>query len=118
MPWQMALLDEIQAATRKYVHRQLHWFRADPLYRWLEACQPSAQLAQQLLDEVARPSHRGTPATCSQSDVNHLYADVGGHTMVSSQPSRWDGMQRSIEIMLASYTYFAYIDRLSGPWSW
>ena len=106
----MALLDEIQAATRKYVHRQLHWFRADPLYRWLDACQPSAELAQQLLDEVARPSHRGTPATFSQCDVNRSYADVWGHTMVSSQPSRWDEVQRSIEIMLASCIYFATFD--------
>ncbi|KAK9829894.1 hypothetical protein WJX72_008519 [[Myrmecia] bisecta] len=53
------LLRDIQTQSRKLCHRQLHWFRQDPMYRWLDATQSVPEVVDTIAAYLDMPQHQG-----------------------------------------------------------
>lgn len=57
----LAFLGDVQKASRNYAKRQLTWFRAERLYRWLDASQPTEALADAVISDFQGSSTHGLP---------------------------------------------------------
>ena len=53
------LAKDIQTASRKLCHRQLSWFRDDPLFRWIDAAQGQESALAEILQLWDEPAHQG-----------------------------------------------------------
>ena len=53
------MVKDIQQASRQLNKRQMTWFRDDPMYRWVDAKQPTETLVQQIVGAVEKPEHVG-----------------------------------------------------------
>lgn len=53
------LARDIQTASRKLCHRQLSWFRDDPLFRWIDATKGKDATVEEILGLWTEPGHRG-----------------------------------------------------------
>ena len=52
-------MKDIQQASRRLNKRQMTWFRDDPMYLWLDAKKPVAELVEQIASSLAEPVHIG-----------------------------------------------------------
>ena len=55
---QLALIKEIQSASRQYCHRQMTWARGLPLFHWVDACQNPGAVVQEIATSLST-QHRG-----------------------------------------------------------
>ena len=62
---QVQLVHDIQRASRNLCHRQLSWFRDEPLFTWLDADREPEQVTADMLEQL-----RGTAPTGSVSAEN------------------------------------------------
>eukprot|EP00884_Botryococcus_braunii_P023627 jgi/Botrbrau1/9949/Bobra.0012s0044.1 len=51
------VVSNIQAATRNLCHRQIKWFRNDPLYRWIDAARHPDEVASEIAAAVCQDTH-------------------------------------------------------------
>ncbi len=51
------MVRNIQSASRKLCHRQLSWFRDEPLYRWLDAARPADDVATEIATMLEAETH-------------------------------------------------------------
>jgi hypothetical protein len=58
--WQVQMVWDIQKASRNLCHRQLSWFRDEPLFKWMDAAQEPEQVADAILAELSNDTHTGT----------------------------------------------------------
>lgn len=49
----------IQTASRQLCHKQLSWFRDDPLFKWIDASQGQKETVDQILELYKTPAHQG-----------------------------------------------------------
>lgn len=49
----------IQTASRQLCHKQLSWFRDDPLFKWIDASQGQKETVNQILELYKTPAHQG-----------------------------------------------------------
>lgn len=56
---QVQMVKDIQQASRRLNKRQMTWFRDDPMYLWLDAKKPVAELVDQIARSLAEPVHIG-----------------------------------------------------------
>lgn len=55
----VTLSKEIMAASRKLCHRQMSWFRDDPLFRWVDAAAGEAAVVDTIMDGWTAAVHQG-----------------------------------------------------------
>lgn len=53
------LARNIQTASRQLCHKQLSWFRDDPLFKWIDASQGQKETVDQILELYKTPAHQG-----------------------------------------------------------
>ncbi|GAB4815722.1 hypothetical protein N2152v2_002768 [Parachlorella kessleri] len=53
------LVRDIQTASRKLCHRQMVWFRDDPMFKWVDATAGDDQVIAEILDCWGQPAHQG-----------------------------------------------------------
>jgi tRNA dimethylallyltransferase len=53
------LAREIQSASRQLCHKQVSWFRDDPLFKWIDASQGEKESVDQILELYETPAHQG-----------------------------------------------------------
>ena len=56
---QVQMVKDIQQASRQLGKRQMTWFRDDPMYLWLDAKQPVADLVDHITASLQKPEHIG-----------------------------------------------------------
>jgi hypothetical protein len=67
--FQVEMVRQVQVASRNYCHRQLKWFRADSLYRWIDAARPEEEIIADILAEFSTPEHSGEPAPARSTSL-------------------------------------------------
>lgn len=50
---------DIQKASRNLCHRQLCWFRDEPLFQWVDAAREPADIVDDIVAELAKEVHTG-----------------------------------------------------------
>lgn len=58
----MALVKEIQTASRQYCHRQMTWARGLPLFHWVDAGKGADSVVEQIAWSLASSQHTGDAA--------------------------------------------------------
>ncbi len=53
------MVRDIQRASRNLCHRQLSWFRDEPLFQWVEAGREPADIVDDIIAALADSSHKG-----------------------------------------------------------
>ncbi|CAL8468281.1 g7821 [Coccomyxa elongata] len=54
------LVRDIQKASRNLCHRQLSWFRDEPLFQWVDAAREPAIIVDDIVAELAKEVHTGS----------------------------------------------------------
>jgi hypothetical protein len=55
----VALLEEVQAASRRYAHTQIKWARGIELFRWLDANRPPADIVAEIQQHLRAEPYTG-----------------------------------------------------------
>ena len=67
MPFfQVQLVAEVQRASRNLCHRQLSWFRDEPLFAWVDADRDAADVSADIVARLAR----GRPHQAERGSFN------------------------------------------------
>lgn len=56
---QIEMVCAMQAKSRRLCQDQIAWFREDPLFRWVDATQPTAALVKELAELIKAEFHKG-----------------------------------------------------------
>jgi tRNA A37 N6-isopentenylltransferase MiaA len=56
---QMELLEEVQAGSRRYAHKQIKWARGIELFRWLDATRPPAEIVAEIQQHLQDEPYTG-----------------------------------------------------------
>ena len=66
---------DIQKASRNLCHRQLSWFRDEPLFQWIDAAREPADIVDDIIAELAKEVHTGILPLASS--CTRLYLSKG-----------------------------------------
>ena len=57
--FQVLMVRGIQSASRNLCHRQLSWFRDEPLFQWVDAAREPSAIVEDIVAALANDSHKG-----------------------------------------------------------
>ena len=56
---QVQMVRDIQRASRNLCHRQLSWFRDEPLFQWVDAARQPSDIVNDIIASLADDTHKG-----------------------------------------------------------
>jgi hypothetical protein len=75
--FQMELLEEVQAASRRYAHTQIKWARGVELFCWLDATQQPLNIVAQIQQHLQDEPYTGVWIWCLASIAQLLTGAIG-----------------------------------------